>query len=143
MRVSCSRRWNPSHDPQNTFLHRPSIFFVHGFGGGPTKSWRHPENGTIWFRDLLPQYVADREHQTNARIWTFGYNSGLFNSTRASIYDYANQLLSRVAGVREDHEHYKIIWVCHSLGGLVVKSVSGFCFYELCCYSSECVRRHS
>jgi len=97
------------------------IFFVHGLGGGPTQSWVHPSTRRIWFQDLLPDHVADEQLGINARIWTFGYNAGLASSARASIYDYSRQLLNRVNGVRDGHEHHKIIWICHSLGGLVVK----------------------
>jgi hypothetical protein len=83
----------------------------------------HPSTRRIWFQDLLPDHVADEQLGINARIWTFGYNAGLASSARASIYDYSRQLLNRVNGVRDGHEHHKIIWICHSLGGLVVKWV--------------------
>ena len=65
----------------------------------------------------------DEHSAVNARIWTFGYNAGLVSSATASIYDHSMQLLTRVKGVREGYEHHKVIWICHSLGGLVVKWV--------------------
>lgn len=83
----------------------------------------HPRTKNIWFRDLLPDYLADDQLGTNARIWTFGYNASFVSSAKSSIFDYSTQLLNRVNSVRDGYEHHKIIWVCYSFGGLVVKSV--------------------
>ncbi|KAL2810098.1 hypothetical protein BJX63DRAFT_403191 [Aspergillus granulosus] len=83
-------------------------------------TWTH-ENGTCWPQDYLPQDIP------NSRVFIYGYNSTVTDArtmSTASIKDHANTLLNLLdmernaqLGVRSP----KIIWVGHSLGGLVIK----------------------
>ncbi|KAK6360209.1 hypothetical protein TWF730_006359 [Orbilia blumenaviensis] len=99
------------------------IIVLHGLNGGPAKSFRHPEGGNIWFADFLPTDIVDVDSWTNSRIWTYGYDAdSAFGSTSSSALDFARSLLYKVSRIREGCEQYKIIWVCHSLGGIVVKT---------------------
>ncbi|KAK6535531.1 hypothetical protein TWF694_001986 [Orbilia ellipsospora] len=99
------------------------IILLHGLNGGPAKTFRHPEGGNIWFADFLPTDVVDVDSWTNARIWTYGYDADTaFGSTSSSALDFARNLLYKVSRIREGNEKLKIIWVCHSLGGIVVKT---------------------
>ncbi|KUJ12820.1 uncharacterized protein LY89DRAFT_622819, partial [Mollisia scopiformis] len=97
---------------------------VHGIKGHPHRTWTHP-NGEKWLEDYLPKDFP------NTRILTFGYNAQVFTSSRGCIIDYAEQLLQNLASVRASRDqkasfvlpNRPIIFVCHSLGGLVVKKV--------------------
>ena len=72
----------------------------------------------MWLRDLLPSSVPFNA----ARIMTFGYNSTLFDKAKTDrLQDWADDLLSNVCDVRGTPEEQArpMIFVCHSLGGIV------------------------
>lgn len=88
---------------------------------------------------MLPDLIRSQGQGANARIWTYGYPASVSFQT-SSIYDFAQALLHRVKDVRKDNnvsegavqfrdsytngrQDRKIVWVCHSLGGLVLKQV--------------------
>ncbi|UKZ69711.1 uncharacterized protein TrAtP1_010715 [Trichoderma atroviride] len=99
-----------------------SIIAVHGLGGNWLKTWE-ANDGAIWLRDRLPQLLAERNIQ--ARILSFGYNANfIFLKAVNDIEIVAGELLSRIDNVRTTDEQKKtpIIFVAHSLGGLVVKA---------------------
>ena len=92
------------------------VVAVHGLQGDAYKTWKH-SNGTLWLRDLLPDDVP------SARIMTFGYDSTVaFSNSVVRIEDKALDLLNRL-GLRRDETTYKrpLIFICHSLGGILVK----------------------
>ncbi|KAL4865491.1 hypothetical protein BDV12DRAFT_174619 [Aspergillus spectabilis] len=99
--------------------------FVHGLNprarsDHPFQTWTH-ENGTFWPRDYLPRDIP------NTRVFVYGYNSTVTDSrtmSTASIKDHADTLLNLLDIERQEQmaaRAPKIIWICHSLGGLVVK----------------------
>ena len=99
------------------------IVAIHGLNGHFEKTWT--TEGTDgarvnWLRDLLPKKLP------NTRILAFSYNylvqSG--NST-AGILDFATQLLEEILTVRKTpaEKARPIVFVCHSLGGIVCKQV--------------------
>ncbi|KAF8246924.1 hypothetical protein K440DRAFT_319374 [Wilcoxina mikolae CBS 423.85] len=102
----------------NTF----SIVFVHGLNPSGHENhaehtWTH-HNGTFWLEQLLPQSLP------SARILLFSYNSRVFSEvSTASIRHHADSLLDRLHGARIGYAQTirPIIFVCHSLGGLLVK----------------------
>ncbi len=72
----------------------------------------------MWLRDLLPSSAQFH----SSRIMTFGYDSTLVNiRTKDRIHDWADELLRQIGYVRTTPEEQSrpIIYVCHSLGGLV------------------------
>jgi len=92
------------------------------------------EPDVLWLRDLLPQYVPQ------ARIMTYGYNSAIWTSAVRNIDDDAKELLLHIRNQREVRRvsHFEIsklhtiiinqgdvpiLFIAHSLGGLVVKQV--------------------
>ncbi|KAK2746767.1 hypothetical protein FQN55_005494 [Onygenales sp. PD_40] len=97
--------------------HSVDIIAVHGLNGHPYETWRH-ENGNVWLRDFLPlQYPG-------ARIFSFGYSSEVaFTLSTGKLPDFARSLLENVMAVRKTSEEMMrpIIFVCHSMGGIVVK----------------------
>lgn len=100
-----------------------SIVVVHGLNPLNTPNhawmtWTH-ENGKLWLRDFLPE-----EHPT-ARVLLFGYNANVaFNTSTAGVNEQANQLLNRLWLRRDGDECTRpIIFIAHSLGGIIVKQV--------------------
>jgi hypothetical protein len=78
------------------------------------------ENGKLWLRDFLPSQLP------SARIMSFGYNSDTALSNSVTDIDgVANTLLFRLRGLRplEVEKKRPIVFISHSLGGIVVKKV--------------------
>ena len=97
-----------------------SIVMVHGLQGHPHRTWT-AGNGIMWPRDLLPVDVP------NARVMTYGYHSidqSPAQICELSLFYQADDLVSRVKQVRRQtaSDNRPIIFIAHSLGGIVVKS---------------------
>ncbi|RYP68053.1 hypothetical protein DL771_006894 [Monosporascus sp. 5C6A] len=98
-------------------LHPAHIVAIHGLGGDAFKTWTD-KDGHLWLRDSLPAYIS------GARIMTYGYDSAVvFGSSQMSVDDFSIDLLSRLdMGRRAPEEKLRpLIFVCHSLGGVVFK----------------------
>jgi hypothetical protein len=109
------------HDQPRDKANIVDIVAVHGLNGHFEKTW---EAKTLsgqkvnWVKDFLPQQMP------YARIMSFGYNSTvLFSKTAADIGTYAEQLLEDLISYRGLLMRRPIIFICHSLGGIVVKKV--------------------
>ncbi|KAE8381533.1 lipa and NB-ARC domain protein [Aspergillus bertholletiae] len=111
--------YTPAEPPKIDFV------FVHGLNprgrvDHAFETWRH-QNGTFWPRDYLPQDIPQ------ARVFVYGYNSYVTNPqvmSNASVKDHANTLLNLLDLERSPQMNTrppKIIFVGHSLGGLVIK----------------------
>ena len=99
----------------------PSIVAVHGLYGDPKNTWTSRQANAFWLKDFLPHDVP------NARVMTFGYNAdAAFGNTTADIADHAKSLLSSLIDKREENDELRrpIIFIGHSLGGIVIKQVS-------------------
>jgi len=79
------------------------------------------DDGALWLRDFLPSQLPP------ARIMSYGYNSRTaFSEAVTDINDEAAMLLDRLDGEHQskDQKTRPIIFISHSLGGIVVKKVS-------------------
>ncbi|EEU46384.1 uncharacterized protein NECHADRAFT_78939 [Fusarium vanettenii 77-13-4] len=103
---------------------RVDIVLVHGLSGSPDKTWT-AKNGTFWPRDLLPTALKDEK----ASIIVYGYNADVNSKTTARnvsdtfVHQQAEKLAESVINHRQREGTCKnpIIWVCHGLGGSIVK----------------------
>ena len=98
-----------------------SIVAVHGLNETSSTAWTDPETNILWLRDLLPQDL----HQ--ARILSFGYRadaSSFFAGNGSEVVDgIAETLVQNLESHRalDGGQERPIIFVCHGLGGVVVK----------------------
>ncbi|KAI0896096.1 hypothetical protein F4806DRAFT_51141 [Annulohypoxylon nitens] len=92
------------------------LVFVHGLRGSRVKTWS--KGGVFWPRDFL------RDDFKKARIVSWGYDANIANAfsyaSQESLFGHANTLLNDLARLRRGITR-PIIFVCHSLGGLVIK----------------------
>jgi hypothetical protein len=131
--------------------HIISIVAVHGLNPKNTefhaeKTWTSEKTQKLWLRDFLPAQLP------SARIFIFGYNSNVaFETSSAGLSEHAGNLLNLVSlerkvckalisrlrrsvvcdffwifetDISQDTPHRPLIFICHSLGGIVVKEVS-------------------
>jgi pimeloyl-ACP methyl ester carboxylesterase len=103
--------------------------FVHGLTGNRENTWtRNPgkKNACFWPQDLLPDVDSG---VANARIATWGYDADVINKrpfrvvSSNTIEQHAANLCTDLANVRNGEKTKRpLIFVVHSLGGLVVKT---------------------
>ncbi|CAI6334874.1 unnamed protein product [Periconia digitata] len=94
------------------------IVFVHGLQGGSISTWT-AANGQCWPRDFLPRSIK------SARIFTFGYNADIFSRNDTGIEECAKSLLNALEVNRNRKngaEKRPLVFIGHSMGGLVIKS---------------------
>jgi len=100
------------------------IVLVHGLNGDPKRTWT-AKNGVFWPAELLPASLQDRK----ANVLVYGYNADVYsrsNDKHASdnfIFQHAQTLVTHLTTYRrsEGTMTNPIIWVAHSLGGILVK----------------------
>ncbi|KAI1346718.1 hypothetical protein F5Y01DRAFT_297164 [Xylaria sp. FL0043] len=96
------------------------IVFIHGLMGDRERTWTAHGSDKPWPQSLLPSKIK------NARILTYGYDANTVKLTEVvssnRIGDHASTFLAALATARDTDEqarHRPIIFVAHSLGGLV------------------------
>lgn len=97
------------------------IITVHGLSGHPSNTWTNFDTQHYWPSKSLPGDIP------KSRIMAFGYNTSTspFSTSTAIISDIAKQLISHLINKRrtEAQKQRPIIFVAHSLGGIVIKEV--------------------
>ncbi|KAL8358944.1 hypothetical protein RB601_008177 [Gaeumannomyces tritici] len=110
-----------------TTLHEPpggtaiaDIVFVHGLNGGSQSTWSKGNVSSLyWPREWLPNDPAFED----VRIHAFGYPAGLGKAI-LGVEDFARTLLAEVKdspSINQNGGNAHLIFVAHSMGGLVVK----------------------
>ncbi|KAI4093367.1 MAG: hypothetical protein LQ344_002955 [Seirophora lacunosa] len=102
-----------------------SIVAVHGLNGDAIRTWTTNKTEKFWLADpeMLPKNMS------NARILSFGYDASataFFGRTSSdTILQHAHTLVAELVADRqlEGAVGRPIIFICHSLGGIVVKRV--------------------
>ncbi|KAK0627900.1 hypothetical protein B0T14DRAFT_451216 [Immersiella caudata] len=96
------------------------IVFIHGLTGDRERTWKSHEASEPWPKTLLPSELP------TARIVTFGYDAYYVADWRGvvsenTVGDHASNLVTSLTSYREKDgtSGRPIIFVCHSLGGLV------------------------
>jgi hypothetical protein len=90
--------------------------------------------GVFWPKELLPKVVPQ------TRIFTWGYDvdiNHLFSSaSQATVFQHAGTLLSDLANKRTSNVEKRrpLIFIAHSLGGIVVKDVRMSSIKRVPCY---------
>ena len=99
------------------------IVFVHGLTGNAYNTWLYKDKGIKmhWPSELLKQDLPD------ARIMSFGYDADIVNlwnpKSHSSLTGHAENMVGALIRKRErtNTEDRKILFVGHSLGGLVIE----------------------
>lgn len=97
------------------------IITIHGLSGHPQNTWTNFDTQHYWPSNSLPEDIP------KSRIMAFGYNTSTspLNRSTAIISDIAKQLISHLINKRKSgrQKQRPIIFVAHSLGGIVIKEV--------------------
>ncbi|KAF4455113.1 GPI inositol-deacylase [Fusarium albosuccineum] len=100
------------HSPEEVCI---DVVFVHGLNGSRSGTWRN-SSGDFW-----PGWLGDSI--CGSRIWTYGYNSAVWRSPSDDALElHTARLLEECVSNDVGRERSKVIFVCHSLGGILVKS---------------------
>ncbi|KFZ25366.1 hypothetical protein V502_00151 [Pseudogymnoascus sp. VKM F-4520 (FW-2644)] len=104
---------------------RVDIIFLHGLTGHREKTWTATGEDEPWPKSLLPKDLL------TARIITYGYDADVVNLTRVAghntVREHATNLINDLAALRRDAVGRPIIFVAHSLGGLVCQDALLVC----------------
>ena len=114
-------------DVSLTYHLSSSLVLIHGLNGDRIQSFTHPQSKVFWPKDLLP------DKQPFTRVLSFGYEANIYgNTSLAGIRGNARMLLSRLSdhrnGVSDDRP---IVFLAHSLGGLILKDVRDLSFLQI------------
>ncbi|KAI1085805.1 hypothetical protein F5B20DRAFT_519816 [Whalleya microplaca] len=103
-------------DPRKPTL---DIIAVHGLNPLDRQShaaatWTAGER--LWLKDFLPKQAP------GARILLFGYNANVaFQTASAGVREQAENLLNQLEKARSGDPGRPLIFICHSLGGIIAK----------------------
>ncbi|KAF2469566.1 uncharacterized protein BDR25DRAFT_343591 [Lindgomyces ingoldianus] len=93
------------------------IVAIHGIGGDAYRTWT-ASNGALWLSDFLPKDIE------NVRVFSFGYDARVWPTrAKGTVESFARSLLNdlRIMWMERGKEERPLIFVCHSMGGIVLK----------------------
>lgn len=91
----------------------PVVVFIHGVLSNGESCWRHP-SGSYW-----PDIIANDPDMSDLSVYVFTYRTGYFSGTYG-LGDAANALKEHFA-VDGITGSTGIVFVCHSMGGIVAR----------------------
>ncbi|CAZ80500.1 unnamed protein product [Tuber melanosporum] len=113
--------------------HSADLVFIHGLGGHRSRTFtnKHSEFWPPWLTQAIPK----------GRVWTYGYNAKAILGSEDDLSLHATKLLRALVAddvgrkkgksSNRDRPSRPVIFLAHSLGGIVVKKVS---LYSHHCY---------
>ena len=128
------------HKPSKDVKITADIVFIHGLTGGRDSTWTAKGAEEPWPKLLLSDENDDEDDEDEkgpgcalktARIMSWGYDADIMKLVGAAgqnrVMDHARNLLGALEDVREGSAANRpLIFIAHSLGGLVVKAVSQY-----------------
>jgi len=96
------------------------IIAIHGINGHAHYTWMVDGNdGPLWLRDFLPHEIP------GARVYSFGYDFRvLFSKANWDLTSISRSFLTQLVAARHGRlRHRPLVFLCHSMGGLVLKQV--------------------
>lgn len=102
-----------------------SVIAITGLGGHAFGSFKERDGNHMWLRDALPyDLTSEMENRPLARVMIYGYKSTVAESTSIqNLDDLASSFHSSLVSLSTGLTTRPIIFVAHSLGGLIVKQV--------------------
>jgi len=93
------------------------IIFIHGIYGSAADTWKCAKTGSTW-----PKMLLGDSHFANADVYVAQYPTH-FSGNLMSIDDQVSNLMNRLEADEVFSKHGEVVFVAHSLGGLVVQRV--------------------
>jgi hypothetical protein len=93
------------------------IVFVHGVFGGPRSTWTNEGTHAYW-----PELLTHDDTYRDTDIYVLGYDSP-YLSTSYSLDDLSENARLRLNNDEIFSKHKNVIFVCHSMGGLVIRGL--------------------
>ncbi|KAL7795561.1 ankyrin repeat-containing domain protein [Trichoderma afarasin] len=104
--------------------HKVDIIAISSLGGHAFGSFRERGGEHKWLRDALPYDITSDSGERIARIMVYGYDSSLPNSDSfQNLEDLGTTLHSDLRTLKLDGSFKPIVFIAHSLGGLIVKQL--------------------
>ncbi|MGZ8214112.1 MAG: alpha/beta fold hydrolase [Methylosarcina sp.] len=91
-----------------------SVVFVHGILSRGETCWKH-SNGTYW-----PELLKNEAELEDIGIYVYSYQTG-FASGSYSLSNVVDDLKERFFNLDQVADSKKIVFVCHSMGGIVIR----------------------
>ncbi|KAK1246563.1 hypothetical protein MKX08_000365 [Trichoderma sp. CBMAI-0020] len=105
--------------------HKIDVIALSGLGSHAFGSFRQRKGSHMWLRDSLPyDLTSENTNKPMARIMIYGYESGVVNSSNMqNLEDLATTLHNSLLAIATGSKLKPIIFLGHSLGGLIIKQL--------------------
>jgi len=101
-----------------------SIVAISGLGGHAFGSFKEKGGEHMWLRDALPHDIKGEDDNPLSRVMVYGYESSLQQSDSfQNIEDLGTAFRSSLLRLVGAGTIRPVVFIAHSLGGLVVKQV--------------------